>query len=96
MTNPYWQGTYLGKKSIFNLEGGFITQKAATWTGASEATADFHDMNIWSVALFLDAPVDKVKETAISAYVGYFDTNYGPNYLRMNGIGMTPATVAIR
>jgi hypothetical protein len=92
MTNPYWQGTYLGKKSIFNLEGGFITQKAATWTGIAGAVPDYHDMNIWSVALFLDAPVDKVKETAVSAYLGYFDTNYGKNYLRMNGIGMTPAT----
>ena len=92
MTNPYWQGTYLGKKSILNLEGGFITQKNATWTGATEATAQLHDMNLWSVAAYLDAPVDKVKETAISAYIGYFNTNYGPNYLRTNGIGMTPAT----
>jgi len=102
MTNPYWQGTYLGKKSILNLEGGFITQKAATWTGnpilngsgaeIGETNVRFHDMTIWSVALYLDAPIDKVKETAISAYVGYFDTNYGQNYLRMNGIGMAPST----
>ncbi|SEP05000.1 hypothetical protein [Nitrosovibrio sp. Nv6] len=90
MTNPYMQGTYLGKKSILNLEAGFITQKNATWTGASEATADFHDMNLWSVAGYLDAPVDKVKETAISAYLGYFNTNYGPNYLRANGNGVNP------
>jgi hypothetical protein len=92
MTNPYMQGTYLGKKSILNLEAGFITQKNATWTGVSEADAQFHDMNLWSVAGYLDAPIDKVKETAISAYLGYFNTNYGPNYLRTNGIGPTPAT----
>ena len=49
-------------------------------------------MNLWSVAGYLDAPIDKVKETAISAYLGYFNTNYGPNYLRTNGIGPTPAT----
>ena len=91
MTNPYMQGTYLGKKKILNLEAGYITQKNATWTGTSPADADFHDMNLWSVAGYLDAPVDKVKETAISAYLGYFNTNYGPNYLRNNGIGMTPA-----
>ena len=24
-TNPYMQGTYLGKKSILNLEAGFVT-----------------------------------------------------------------------
>jgi len=92
MTNPYMQGTYLGKKSILNLEAGFITQKNATWTGLTEATAQFHDLNLWSVAAYLDAPVDKVKETAISAYIGYFNTNYGPNYLRMNGNGVNPAS----
>ncbi|ODT78681.1 MAG: hypothetical protein ABS69_07705 [Nitrosomonadales bacterium SCN 54-20] len=92
MTNPYMQGTYLGKKSILNLEGGYITQKNATWTGLTEATAEFHDLNLWSVAAYLDAPVDKVKETAISAYIGYFNTDYGPNYLRMNGNGVNPAS----
>ena len=92
ITNPYMQGTYLGKKSILNLEAGFITQKNATWTGASEATAQFHDANLWSVAGYLDAPVDKVKETAVSAYLGYFNTNYGPNYLRANGNGVNPTS----
>lgn len=54
-------------------------------------TANFHDMNLWSVAGYPDAPIDKVKETAISAYIGYFNTNYGPNHLRANGNGVTPA-----
>ncbi|MEO6824138.1 MAG: hypothetical protein ABI167_05320 [Nitrosospira sp.] len=90
-TNPYMQGTYLGKKSILNLEAGFATQKAATWTGTSAANAQFHDMTHYSVAVYLDAPVDKVKETAISAYAGYFNFNYGPNYLRQNGNGQNSA-----
>ena len=33
MTNTFMQGTYLGRKSVLNLEAGFITQKNATWTG---------------------------------------------------------------
>jgi hypothetical protein len=89
-TNPYMQGTYLGKKSILNLEAGFATQKAATWSGNIN-NPQFHDMTHWSVAGYLDAPIDKVKETAISAYVGYFHMNYGPNYLRMNGNGQNTA-----
>lgn len=93
-TNPYMQGTYLGKKSILNLEAGFVTQKAAMWTGTSAANAQFHDMTHWSVAMFLDAPVDKVKETAISAYAGYFNFNYGQNYLRYNGNGQNSANGA--
>ncbi|PTR07956.1 hypothetical protein C8R32_10630 [Nitrosospira sp. Nsp5] len=90
-TNPYMQGTYLGKKSILNLEAGFATQKDAMWTGTSAADARFHDMTHWSVAGYLDAPVDKVRETAISAYIGYTSLNYGPNYLRMNGNGQNSA-----
>ena len=91
LTNDYMQGTYLGKKDILNLETGFITEKNATWTGTSVADAQYHDMTHWSVAAFLDAAVDKVKETAISAYAGYFNFNYGPNYLRFNGNGQNSA-----
>lgn len=54
---PYMTGTYLGKKKVFNLEGGFITQKNAMWTGDG-VTNQFHDMNLWSVAAFYDAPVN--------------------------------------
>jgi hypothetical protein len=31
-------------------------------------------------------PVNKAKGTALSAYAGYFLTNYGKNYLRYNGL----------
>jgi hypothetical protein len=89
MTNTFMQGTYLGKKSILNLEAGFITQKNATWTG-TESNPQFHDINFWSVAAYLDAPVDKTRETAISAYAGYFNLDYGPGYIRNNG-AMNPA-----
>ena len=81
----------MGKKDRLNLEPGFITEKNATWTGTSVADAQYHDMTHWSVAAFLDAAVDKVKETAISAYAGYFNFNYGPNYLRFNGNGQNSA-----
>lgn len=86
---PYMTGTYLGKRRVFNLEGGFITQKNAMWTGDG-VTNTFHDMNLWSVAAFYDAPVNKEKGTALSAYAGYFDYNFGPGYMRYNGI-MNPA-----
>src|SRR6185369_1878177 len=43
---PYMTGTYLGKKKVLNLEGGFITQKNATWTGdGTTAGTQYHDMN---------------------------------------------------
>lgn len=86
-TTPYMTGTYLGKKKILNLEAGFITQNKATWTQET-AGADtvYHALNLWSAALFYDAPVNAEKGTALSAYAGYFSYDFGPGYLRYNGI----------
>lgn len=95
-TTPYMTGTYLGKKKVFNIEAGFITQKNATETGTTDPLTgtvsdhEFHNMKLWSAALFYDAPVNTETGTALSAYAGYFDLDYGPNYLRYNGI-MNPA-----
>jgi hypothetical protein len=90
-TTPYMTGTYLGKKKVFNVEAGFITQKDAMWTSDDGGvTTALHPLSLWSVALYYDAPVDTEKGTALSAYVGYFDYDYGPDYLRYNGI-MNPA-----
>lgn len=85
-------GTFLGKRKVFNLEAGFITQKNATWTGSSAAAPDrqYYNMNLWSVALFFDSPLNKEKGTAFNAYLGYFQTDYGKGYLRYNG-AMNPA-----
>lgn len=91
---PYMTGTYLGKKKIFNLEAGFISQNNAMWTSPNASdpvpTIEYHNMNLWSAALYYDAPVNPEKGTALSAYAGYFNLDYGPNYLRYNGI-MNPA-----
>lgn len=89
---PYMTGTYLGKKKILNLEGGFISQKKAMWNTANQGKDTVYNaMNLWSLALFADMPINKTKGTAFSGYLGYFHTDYGPNYLRFNGI-MNPAS----
>jgi hypothetical protein len=87
---PYMTGTYLGKRKVFNLEAGFIRQRNAMWTGDG-TTNTFHDMKLWSVAAYYDAPVNTEKGTAMSAYLGFFDYNFGPGYVRYNGI-MNPAS----
>ena len=87
-TTPYMTGTYLGKKNVFNLEAGFISQKNATWSGTVVSPL-YYNMFLWSIAGFLDQPIG-VKGAAINAYFGYFNTNYGKGYLRYNGI-MNPA-----
>lgn len=88
---PYMTGTYLGKKTIANIAFGAIHQGDATWSGIPGIDTAYHALNLWCVESFLDIPIDKTSGTAISAYAGYFNTNYGTNYLRYNGI-MNPAT----
>lgn len=91
-TPGYMTGTYLGKKKIFNLEAGLITQKNALWrTGETATDTVYQNLNLWSVAAFLDMPVNPTTGSAISAYLGYFKLDYGKSYLRYNGI-MNPAT----
>lgn len=86
----YMVGTYLGKRRVLNLEAGLISQRNATWRKVGADTL-FSDLTLWSVASYLDMPVDRSKGTAFSAYLGYFGTDYGKGYLRFNGI-MNPAT----
>lgn len=88
---PYMTGTYLGKKKVLNLEAGFITQNKAMWTKETLASDTvYHAMNLYSVALYYDAPLNTSKGTALSAYAGFFGYDFGPDYLRYNGI-MNPA-----
>jgi hypothetical protein len=86
----YMTGTYLGKRKVLNVEAGFISQKNATWRKDGADTA-YANMNLWSVAAYMDMPVNREKGTAVSAYLGYFYTDYGKGYLRYNG-SMNPAT----
>ncbi|MCF2491258.1 hypothetical protein [Dyadobacter sp. CY347] len=89
-TPGYMTGTYLGKRKVLNIEAGIISQKNATWRRENADTV-YNNMTLWSVAAFMDMPLDKDKGTAVSAYLGYFSTDYGKGYLRYNGI-MNPAT----
>lgn len=91
-TPGYMTGTYLGKKKVFNIAAGLITQPRAMWYRQSAASdTTYTALTLWSIESFLDMPVNKAKGTAVSAYAGFFNLNYGPNYLRYNGI-MNPAS----
>jgi hypothetical protein len=89
-------GTYLGSKKVFNISVGSVYQQSATWylkkdaNGLFKDTA-FADMMHIGMEAFLDMPINKEKQSAVNAFAGYYLTNYGPNYLRYNGL-MNPAT----
>jgi hypothetical protein len=93
---PYMTGTYLGKKKVLNVEAGFVHQRNAMETGLTDELTSqvtnrkFHDLSLWSVAVFYDTPLNSERGNALSFYLGYFSLDYGPGYLRYNGI-MNPA-----
>jgi hypothetical protein len=88
-TTPYMSGTRLGQKKIWNIGGGMVFQKNASWIG-TPILSRFEDLRLWAVESYLDLPVNTVRGSALSAYLGYFHTHYGTRYLRFNGI-MNPA-----
>lgn len=90
-TTPYMTGSYLGTKKIVNIAGGFIYQKDAMWNkAAASPDTTYQNMAHWAIESFVDIPLNKEKHSALNAYIGYFNTNYGTNYLRYNGV-MNPA-----
>jgi hypothetical protein len=90
-TTPYMTGSYLGTKKIVNIAGGFIYQKDAMWNkAAASPDTTYQNMAHWAIESFVDIPLNKEKHSALNAYICYFNTNYGTNYLRYNGV-MNPA-----
>lgn len=88
-TTPYMTGTYLGSKKIVNIAIGGAYQPKAMWQKSAQGDTLYHDMKHFAVESFVDIPLKN--HAALSAYLGYFNTQYGPNYLRYNGL-MNPAT----
>jgi hypothetical protein len=79
-------GSYLGKKKVFNIGGGFYFQKNAMYHLAS-ATSDTiqQDLKLFSFDIFYDTPVNTDKGTAYSLYASYSNYNYGTNFIKVTG-----------
>ncbi|QDO95151.1 hypothetical protein FNB79_14600 [Formosa sediminum] len=82
---PNFIGTYLGKKKLLSVGIGAKYQHNALYSETNAVTT-YHDMNLWSADMFWDQPVNTSWMAAINGYVGYFDYDLGPNYLRNVGV----------
>lgn len=91
---PFMTGSYLGKKNVFNIGVGFLNQKDAMWyrNTTNDTITTTHTQ--FGVDVFYDTPLNKDKQTVITAYASFLSYNFGPNYLRnagamnsANGIG---------
>lgn len=82
--SAYQTGTYLQKKKVFNIGGGFQYQPEAM----SDGDANLEDTNIYDIThfaadSFLNLPLSN--GNAITAYLGYYDYDFGKDYIRNVG-----------
>ena len=77
-------GTYLGTKRILNLGGGVMHQKNMC-AALVDGNEQFYNFRSWTLEAFYDTPIDPVRGTALTTYLGYFYTDFGPNYIRNLG-----------
>lgn len=85
-------GTYLGSKKVFNLGAGIYSTKDATLAQTEPGVFESHDNLMYGIDAFFDMTIGaKSKEMALSVYSVFYRYDFGPNYLRTNGI-MNPGT----
>lgn len=83
---PFKVGSYLGTKKVFNIGAGFYHQKDGTRTSVN-SNIEKHDITLVAVDAFADIPLGNAKnKMAVSAYAGYYNYQFGPNYIRNIGI----------
>jgi hypothetical protein len=79
---PYANGSYLGKKRVFNIGAGMMYQKDAMWKQASVAADTiYEDMVHFSGDVYYDAPIG-ANGQSISLYGAYTHYDFGYKYLR--------------
>lgn len=74
---PYRVGTYLGKKTVFNIGAGFFNHGDGTVTVDDIGNVSANDVTHFAVDAFYDAPVG---EGALNAYAVYYNFDYGEDY----------------
>jgi hypothetical protein len=78
-------GSYLGSKKVVNVGAGFEHNRERTWHLVNGERV-FNDVRLWAIDCFADLPLNEVAKTAVTVYGGYFDYDYGPNFIGNVGI----------
>lgn len=83
---PFFVGSYLGTKKVFNIGGGWHHHPKATNSKNSSGITQTHDITLLGLDAFMDMPLSKSAGTALTAYAVYYHYDFGPNYIRNVGI----------
>ena len=82
--SAYATGTYMQSKKVFNIGAGFQYQEKAMSDGDALLSAtNLYDMKHWAVDSFLNLPLNN--NAAITAYLGYYNYDFGKDYVRNVG-----------
>tara|TARA_Y100000782_G_scaffold110176_1_gene136197 strand:+ start:3622 stop:4911 length:1290 start_codon:yes stop_codon:yes gene_type:complete len=76
-------GTHLGKARLFSLGAGFMYQPKMT-SSLVNGVEEYYDFKAFCAEAYYDVPV-RTKGAAVTAYLGFFDYDFGPNYIRNVG-----------
>ena len=83
---PYFVGSYLGTKRVFNLGFGWHQHRDATSSKNAAGVTQSHSISLLGLDAFLDMPLNKSTGTALTVYSVYYHYDFGPNYIRNVGI----------
>ena len=82
--SAYQIGTYMQSKKVFNIGAGFQYQEKAMSDGDAQLEGtNFYDITHFAVDSFLNLPL--VNDDAITAYLGFYNYDFGENYIRNVG-----------
>jgi hypothetical protein len=83
---PFFVGSYLGSKKVFNVGGGWHFHPDATSSNNANGTVNYHNIALFGLDVFLDIPLNPNKGTALTSYSVFYNYDFGPNYIRNIGI----------
>lgn len=85
---PYFVGTYLGTKKVFNLGFGWHHHPdAVAYVPEGEVLPQREDILLFGVDATLDMPFNEGEGGALTAYAVYYNYDYGNNYTRGTLLG---------
>ncbi|SFU39533.1 hypothetical protein SAMN05216480_102225 [Pustulibacterium marinum] len=76
--------TYLGKKRLLNIGIGALYEPKMM-SRLENGEEQLYDFKNWAAEIFYDTPLNIEKATALTFYLGYYDTNFGKDYVRNVG-----------
>ena len=86
--SAYHVGTYLGKKKVLTLGFGYEYQPKTFWHYNADSIIKYEPLQHWVTDLFMDLPLNKAKNTALTLYLAQYNYDMGKNYLLVtNGNG---------